>query len=75
MPIYEYFCSKCGKEFELIRPVSEAGKPTSCPQCKGEAQKLVSVFASKVGYSMKVPEKVAFRKLSTAKQGKSRRKG
>src|SRR3989339_938899 len=32
MPIYEYHCSHCNQDLELIRKVSEAGDLT-CPQC------------------------------------------
>ncbi|MBI2916761.1 MAG: zinc ribbon domain-containing protein [Chloroflexi bacterium] len=63
MPIYEYYCSQCKAEFELTRPFSQADAPASCPQCGGAAQKLLSVFASKLDYYIKVPEKPAFRSL------------
>jgi putative FmdB family regulatory protein len=36
MAVYEYLCSKCRNEFELMRPISEAEKPAKllpgCPQ-------------------------------------------
>jgi putative FmdB family regulatory protein len=60
MPIYEYFCPKCEKEFELMRPFSEADKSALCPECGSEAEKLISAFASKVNFYIKVP-KGAFR--------------
>ncbi len=46
MPIFEYACKKCGKEFEtLVRPNSDA---PSCPACKGtELEKLLSIPAVK----------------------------
>ena len=41
MPIYEYKCTKCGKEFELIQKFSD--KPaTKCPDCSGKVEKLIS---------------------------------
>ncbi|MDP6525733.1 MAG: zinc ribbon domain-containing protein [Kiritimatiellia bacterium] len=45
MPIYEYGCSKCGHEFEvLIR--KESDFPTRCPGCgKGKPAKMFSSFA------------------------------
>lgn len=61
MPRYEYQCPKCQNEFELWRPMSAATAPAQCPQCGGQAQKLVSVFASTSGYGIKVPERPAFR--------------
>ncbi len=32
MPIYEYKCSKCGKELEVLHKVSEPA-PAECPEC------------------------------------------
>lgn len=55
MPIYEYFCTKCGTEFELMRPFSEADKPGVCPKCNSRAQKSVSGFASKTGSYIQPP--------------------
>ena len=55
MPIYEYFCTKCGTEFELMRPFSEADKATICPKCNSQAQKLVSGFGSKTGSYIQAP--------------------
>ena len=44
MPIYEYACSKCGNEFEmLVRPSTVPG----CPSCRStELEKKLSVFAT-----------------------------
>jgi putative FmdB family regulatory protein len=49
MAVYEYFCPKCLKEFELMRPMSEAEKPAKCPKCGSKAQKLMSGLGSKTG--------------------------
>lgn len=45
MPIYEYGCSNCGNQFEvLIR--SKTDFPDKCPQCgTPEPKKLLSAFA------------------------------
>ena len=61
MPIYEYRCEKCGKDFDLTRPISQASESAPCPTCKKPAQKLVSSFASKADYTVKVPAKEPFR--------------
>jgi putative FmdB family regulatory protein len=45
MPIYEFKCGKCGKEFEtlVLRPGDEA---TSCPACGSkETKKILSAFS------------------------------
>lgn len=41
MPIYEYKCKKCGKEFETFQKITDPAR-TSCKFCKGPAQKLIS---------------------------------
>ena len=46
MPIYEYVCSGCGSKFELLRPLSEASKKASCPQCHNAADRVISACAS-----------------------------
>lgn len=46
MPIYEYVCKKCGKEFEQIMFKSD-DKP-ACPYCgANEAAKQISACSSK----------------------------
>ncbi len=46
MPMFEYACKSCGKEFEaLVRPNTAA---PSCPACQGsELDKLISIPAVK----------------------------
>lgn len=41
MPIYEYRCLKCERQFELVRKFSDAPLST-CPECGGELKKLIS---------------------------------
>jgi putative FmdB family regulatory protein len=41
MPIYEYRCEKCGKDFELFRNISDDGSPC-CKFCDGPVKKLIS---------------------------------
>ena len=41
MTIYEYICTKCGKEFEVIQKFSD--KPVSkCIHCNGSVEKKIS---------------------------------
>ncbi len=70
MAIYEYSCPECAEEFEVMRPVSQVHQPACCPKCGAPGRKLVSVFASKAEYSIKVPSKDAFR----GTPGKAKRK-
>lgn len=44
MPIYEFVCGKCGREFEtLVRLGGEKG--VCCPECgSADVQKLISAF-------------------------------
>lgn len=48
MPIFEYACASCGKEFEvLVRGSSPAPR---CPSCHGEElNKKLSAFAAVTG--------------------------
>ena len=61
MPIYEYYCPSCKREFELMRPFSESGASAACPTCGTKSEKLVSLFASKENYTIKVPTGTAYR--------------
>src|SRR4029453_793611 len=61
MPIYEYRCTSCGTDFELTRPISHSSAPAPCPPCNRPAEKLISSFASKADYAIKVPAKEPFR--------------
>jgi len=42
MPIYEYKCKKCGKEFELFQGIAEPALK-SCKFCRGPVHKLMSL--------------------------------
>ncbi len=41
MPIYEYRCSECGKEFEMMQKITDDPLST-CKFCQGSVQKLIS---------------------------------
>jgi putative FmdB family regulatory protein len=46
MPIYEYRCGGCGKEFE--RYVATSGGTSTCPACgSGSVKRTLSLFALK----------------------------
>ena len=45
MPAYDYVCAACGRRFEVIHGVHDAG-PTTCPLCgKGPVRKAISAPA------------------------------
>lgn len=39
MPRYDYRCTSCSTEFELVQSFSEAGSGV-CPQCSGKGQRV-----------------------------------
>jgi putative FmdB family regulatory protein len=46
MPIYEYKCSKCAHEFEVIHGVSDRGEKVTCPKCgASKPQRMMSAFS------------------------------
>ncbi|MCI5132756.1 MAG: zinc ribbon domain-containing protein [Candidatus Electrothrix sp. EH2] len=43
MPIYEYVCKKCAKQFELLSTSSDTAETVQCPKCAStEVQKTIS---------------------------------
>ncbi|MCX5849336.1 MAG: zinc ribbon domain-containing protein [Deltaproteobacteria bacterium] len=42
MPIYEYKCQKCGRQFEAFQGISDS-ELKACKFCKGKVHKLVSL--------------------------------
>ena len=47
MPIYEYYCSDCDTEYELIRSVAQADEPALCQVCGQPGQRQLSTFSFK----------------------------
>ena len=42
MPIYEYQCTNCGEQFELLQSFKDP--PVAiCKNCKGEAKRIISL--------------------------------
>ena len=49
MPIYEYHCEACGKDFEEQQPISFPVSDTECSFCyRKQAVRKISSFASSV---------------------------
>ena len=40
MPLYEFRCTKCGKEFEKLQKMSDPFPP--CVECASDTEKLIS---------------------------------
>ncbi|MCI5222530.1 MAG: zinc ribbon domain-containing protein [Candidatus Electrothrix sp. AR4] len=36
MPIYEYVCNDCAKNFEVLNTSSSTTKPVTCPACQSQ---------------------------------------
>ena len=47
MPIYEYYCAECDKEFDIMRSVSKADDPAPCDACGNPAQRQLTTFSFK----------------------------
>ena len=49
MPLYEYRCGQCEKQFEATQPVHARVEDTECPFCQArQATRLMSSFSSTV---------------------------
>ncbi len=45
MPLYEYHCETCDRDFEKRRPIKEADAAIQCPECEGaQVTRKVSLF-------------------------------
>ena len=52
MPLYEYRCSSCGGNFELLRRIEDADGDLVCPRCQSEEiERLLSTFSGTSGAS------------------------
>ena len=47
MPIYEYYCPSCKREFEVLRPASQSQDTAPCTSCQEPAQRQLSTFSFK----------------------------
>ena len=45
MPVYEYYCNHCRGRFDKFHKLADYAKPTTCPQCGGLSEKLLSAPA------------------------------
>jgi putative FmdB family regulatory protein len=42
MPLYEYYCDKCGKVFEIKVPLARYGEEIRCPYCGEPLKRHIS---------------------------------
>jgi len=78
VPIYEYKCKKCSKQFEAFQGITEPDLKT-CKFCKGKVQKMMSLssFSLKgsgwyaTDYAGKKPQPVKTEKTETAAASES----
>ena len=47
MPIYEYYCTGCALDFEVMRPVTKSDDPADYKHCGTPAERQLSNFAFK----------------------------
>jgi putative FmdB family regulatory protein len=54
MPIYEYVCLDCKKEYEILRSFNESDQPMDCEECgsRNVKRKLSLAFAHSGGSSV-----------------------
>ncbi len=59
MPLYEYYCEHCDKVFEALRSMVASDKPSLCPECKRDADRImpttVATRSFQGGWSQRVP--------------------
>lgn len=70
MPIYEYKCKKCGKQFEAFQGITEPDLKT-CKFCKGKVHKMMSLSSFSLKGSGWYATDYAGKKSSTAKTAKT----
>ena len=67
MPIYEYRCTGCSKEFELAQKITD--EPASvCPNCGGKVERLVSATSFSLKGSGWYKDGYASKKSESAKK-------
>jgi putative FmdB family regulatory protein len=77
MPIYEYRCRKCGKEFDVFKKITEPDEK-NCKFCNGTVDKLISLSSFQLqgsgwyvtDYGGKKPKATDFKKEEVSSEPK-----
>jgi len=48
MPLYDYYCQKCSKAYEVKVPLAKRNKKIKCPYCKEKMAKKMSPVYFKI---------------------------
>ncbi len=72
MPIYEYFCKKCKKQFEMLHMSDQ--ELALCPNCKGPVKKLPTSGSFRFGDQQRHPNHPDNVAEATQERTKRRRK-
>lgn len=70
MPIYEYKCKKCSKQFEAFQGITEPDLKT-CKFCKGKVHKMMSLSSFSLKGSGWYATDYAGKKPQTSKPAKT----
>jgi putative FmdB family regulatory protein len=46
MPIYEYWCAECKRQFDKLRPMGSKDSEVTCPRCGSSVRRMLSVVAA-----------------------------
>ncbi len=47
MPLYDYLCRACGRQFELLRRIKDKDQGLQCPDCNSDqVERIFSTFAA-----------------------------
>ncbi|MEA2574383.1 MAG: hypothetical protein QOH93_1681 [Chloroflexia bacterium] len=46
MPLYEYWCPECKRQFEKLRPMGSKDSEVTCPRCGSSVRRMLSVVAA-----------------------------
>lgn len=60
MPLYEYYCDKDDKVFEALKSISTSAAPAKCPECGGNADRIMPTTFQSMARHKGLRERVPF---------------